>query len=616
MKKYKDLLGSILTLILAFALLITAACLAPGLIRAASATYENKLFSSANTLSIDISIDESDWQDMLDNPMQEEYHRANVTINGTVLGNVAIRTKGNNSLTSVAGMDSDRYSFKLDLDYYVDNQNLYGLKKLNLNNNYSDPSYMREALSYQLLERMEIPTPKYAYANITVNGELWGLYLAVEAVDEAFLAANFENTDGDLYKPDGTGSDLVWINDDISSYTGLNLKTNQKTSDQSAILHFLDVINNEPDKLEEVMDVDEMLRYFAANTALANMDSYQGRMKHNYYLYEQGGIFSIIPWDYNMAFGGFGGGTIDIDSPVEGSSLAERPLLAALLNNETYKATYEDYLREIAEGFLSKERLSKSIGQIAGQITKDVVIDPTAFYSIDEFTESISSDSTDKQNLLVIGTGIAESILSQLDGGEATFTISGGMGGGKMGFGQDGSKTLPNSNQTDDAENPQTPPQMPNGDGNGDTNQNQMPRRPDGNMGEPPEGFENGNMPGFGGSFGQFFQDGQQPDDSTENSDDSNTQRGNKFPDGAAPAFGGMNGSGNFPGNGGGMDGFGGKGGNMSQPLNLSVVLPIIIGSVVLLLIGLVFTLFFHRRKKIRQEALQSFLPQQSILPT
>ena len=54
--------------------------------------------------------------------------------------------------------------------------------------------------------------------------------------------------------------------------------------------------------------MDEMLRYFAANTALVNLDHYQGDKKHNYYLYEENGVFSILPWDYNMSFGGYSGG--------------------------------------------------------------------------------------------------------------------------------------------------------------------------------------------------------------------------------------------------------------------------------------------------------------------
>ena len=47
-----------------------------------------------------------------------------------------------------------------------------------------------------------------------------------------------------------------------------------------------------------------MLRYMALNTSLVNLDSYTGN-GHNYYCYEQAGVFTLIPWDLNEAFGNF-----------------------------------------------------------------------------------------------------------------------------------------------------------------------------------------------------------------------------------------------------------------------------------------------------------------------
>lgn len=82
--------------------------------------------------------------------------------------------------------------------------------------------------------------------------------------------------------------------------------------------------------LERYLNIDEILRYFAVNTVLVNMDSYQGSLKHNYYLYAEGGVFSILQWDYNMSFAGFGMGgnsqdatSLYIDQPVSGTTLAE-----------------------------------------------------------------------------------------------------------------------------------------------------------------------------------------------------------------------------------------------------------------------------------------------------
>ncbi|MEC0242157.1 CotH kinase family protein [Paenibacillus dokdonensis] len=270
-------------------------------------TYMQRVFNQSKVTNVDITMNPKDLKTILDNPLDEKMVQANVVIDGVKVDGIGMRTKGNMTLRSVAQMeDSDRYSFKLDFDYYNDDQNLYGLKKLNLNNNYSDPSQMREYLSYTLMEKMGIPTPGYSYMYVTINGKEWGLYLGVEAIEEPYLQRNFADSTGDLYKPDGTGSDLNWISDKIKDYSGLNLKSDTN-SDQKAMMKLLDVINN-GGNMQDVADVDEMLRYFAANTALVNLDSYQGNLKHNYYLYEKDGKFSVLPWDYNMAFGGYGVG--------------------------------------------------------------------------------------------------------------------------------------------------------------------------------------------------------------------------------------------------------------------------------------------------------------------
>lgn len=270
-------------------------------------SYENIVFNKNKVTTVDIEIAEEDWADMLENATDKELKQANITVNGRRIENVAIRTKGSSSLHSVVSSDSDRYSLKIDFDYYDDTQSLYGLKKLNLNNNFSDSTLMREYISYELMEQMGLPIPAHSYMYVTVNGEERGLFLGVEAVDETFLANNYGSNDGFLFKPDGTGSDLKYISDNIADYTGIGLKTNEGNVDQSKFIEMIEAINSGGD-IEKYIDVDEMLRYFAMNTALVSLDSYQGNMKHNYYLYEDNGVFSIIPWDFNMSFGGFGVG--------------------------------------------------------------------------------------------------------------------------------------------------------------------------------------------------------------------------------------------------------------------------------------------------------------------
>ena len=99
--------------------------------------YE-ELFDQFEVMEIEISIDNDDWQAMLDDPLLEEYKQCDVTVNGTEYTDAAIRTKGNTSLSQVASSSSDRYSFKIEFDHYDKNKSLAGLDKLVLNNLFSD----------------------------------------------------------------------------------------------------------------------------------------------------------------------------------------------------------------------------------------------------------------------------------------------------------------------------------------------------------------------------------------------------------------------------------------------------------------------------------------------
>ena len=85
-----------------------------------SMAYENTLFDTASVIEVDIDISEDDWSDLLENATAEEYYDCNVTVNGTTYEHVGLRAKGNTSLSMVASSDSDRYSFKIKFDEYVD----------------------------------------------------------------------------------------------------------------------------------------------------------------------------------------------------------------------------------------------------------------------------------------------------------------------------------------------------------------------------------------------------------------------------------------------------------------------------------------------------------------
>ncbi|MFZ5967239.1 MAG: CotH kinase family protein [Bacillota bacterium] len=430
-----------------------------------SAVEYEALFEKDSVKDIYIEIAEGDWKSILEDPMAEEYKSATVTVDGVTLENVGFRTKGNLTLRSVAGSDSERYSFRIKLDKYVEGQNLLGLDEFVVNNMYADPSYMREYLSYEALKEIGADVPLATFTNIYINGELYGFYLMVEAIDDSFLERNFADDSGNLYKQE-QGSTLQYAED--SNYDKSELKSGEDES-KTDLKNFIKVLNEMPEgekgDIESVLDVDSALRYIAANTVLGNYDSYSGNMAQNYYLYGQDGKFTVIPWDYNMSIGGFGGGgeqtTIPIDEPVLGVNIENLPLIDNLLEVDEYKEKYHEYVKELLDYL---ENFEGRVTELADIIRPYIEADPTKFYTMDQFEANITYSEANASPI----TSTTQSVDAQ-----------------------QGNQILPQQpqNEADTAtsasqnmkEGPR-PQGMPEGFENG-------------NSPEPPEGFEEGNRP-------------------------------------------------------------------------------------------------------------------------
>lgn len=445
----------------------------------ASTGYESRLFDTSDVHTIEIVMD--DWDSFLENCTDEKYADCTVIIDGDICKNVAIRAKGNTSLSSVADYGNDRYSFKIEFDHY-DNANTYlGLDKLCLNNIIQDNTYMKDYLSYQLMRAFGINAPLCSYAYITVNGNDWGLYLAVEAVAESFLKRNYGNDYGELYKPDsmkmgggrGNGKDfrqddfdmpenltppdrsgstggfrpaspddqplqspddfgekipddfdkmsgdgpndmpknispgmmgsgdvsLIYTDDDYNSYSDIfeNAKTDITNSDKNRLIASLKQLN-EGENPSNVVDTDAVIRYFVVHNFLLNFDSYTGSMIHNYYLYEKDGQLSMLPWDYNLAFGGFlpesdATALINypIDTPVSGGTIDSRPMLAWIFGNEEYTEKYHLHFAEFISECFDSGYFTDMVGTLSELISPYVEKDPTKFCTYADFQKGVST---------------------------------------------------------------------------------------------------------------------------------------------------------------------------------------------------------------------------------
>ena len=133
-------------------------------------------FPQDRVIEVVIEMAPGAWQAILDAPEAEEYQQAAIIYDGERLDNVAVRTKGNSSLNSVAGNpNSVRFPFKVDTNRYVDGQKLRGVKKLNFNNGFKDPSLIREHLGYRLARELGLPAPRTAFVDLTIAGIHMGL---------------------------------------------------------------------------------------------------------------------------------------------------------------------------------------------------------------------------------------------------------------------------------------------------------------------------------------------------------------------------------------------------------------------------------------------------------
>ena len=481
-----------LVCVLAMAVCVAfSACMPPASAHTApvSMGYEDRLFDTSRVHTIDIRMDA--WDTFIKTCANEEYAACDVSVDGEIYKNVAIRAKGNTSLSNVSQMDSDRYSFKIEFDHYDSAFSYHGLDKLSLNNLIQDNTFMKDYLTYRMMAAFGVPAPLVSFAYITVNGEDWGLYLAVEGVEDAFLLRNYGKNHGELYKPDsmdmgggrgngkafdmedfkekmgaetetdftrrspgvmsgnmpdgfsfsnqrggfdGRGSDdvkLVYTDDEFDSYSNIfeNAKTDVTDADKTRLI---DTIKRMNEGDISAVNTEDVIRYFVVHNFVVNDDSYTGTMIHNYYLYEEDGALSMIPWDYNLAYGTFQGGNAassvnrDILSPVTGG-MDDRPMVNWIFENEAYTDQYKAYFEEFINTVNAKQIIEDAQMIIAPYVNKD----PTKFCTYEAFETGVSA-------LKTFAELRSRSVLNQLSGTNETVNTSGlntsdmgtmGMGG-------------------------------------------------------------------------------------------------------------------------------------------------------------------------------------------
>ena len=381
-------------------------------------------FITDRVVTVRIVMKEEDWDYCKTNAEQEKYVVADFYFDGELVPSVAVRPKGSSTLKFVVESGSYRLSFKVDFNRVDRTCTFRGLKKLNFHNGFRDPTLIRERLAYELFTQMGVPAPRTSHVDLWVNDTHLGVYTQVEQIDKTFLGRHFSNNNGNLYKPIIPAAYLNWTG--TGQLNRMRLKTNENRRDHRALLRFLEVLNNEPDEtfpeeIEKVLDVDKALRYIAVSTVAGHLDSYIG-LGHNYYLYEDNGKFTIIPWDTNEAFGTYKCGTTRdgvinyyIDEPTC-AVLSERPLVQRLLAHKPYLDTYREHIKTMLAGPFSFDVMESRIDKIADMIRPFVIADELKFFSTADFELNLTHDVSRYIGLKSFITKRGESVSKQLIG--------------------------------------------------------------------------------------------------------------------------------------------------------------------------------------------------------
>ena len=272
----------------------------------------------------------------------------NIEINGEKysIPEVGIRMKGNTSRRSFYDSNSDNVynliHFKLsftetfdDEEYYDEDAKVWtdekereerkdrtfaSLEGLELKwNRDLDGTYIRDTYAYKMYRDFGVLAPNNTLGVLKVNGDNWGVYKIHEPVDKIFIKRYFDEEDqgGDLYKCAWAGMDnatytrvngLAGVEDeDAGQFYVYDLKTNKNTSNHESLTKLVSTMKdtgNDKAAIEEVLDIDNWLRFMAVSYFLGMPDDMRNNF-NNHYVYFKGstGQAVFIAYDCEICLG-------------------------------------------------------------------------------------------------------------------------------------------------------------------------------------------------------------------------------------------------------------------------------------------------------------------------
>jgi hypothetical protein len=333
-------------------------------------------------------------------------------LNGQRFDSVGIRYKGNSSYFRTRNETMKKLPLNVKLDFKIKSQKLKdGHSTIKLSNAFLDPGFVREPLAYELI-RKYMPTPQCNFSKVFVNNKFYGVYVNSESIDMNFIKKHFGTSTGNIVKcdpdnwkrvrsqsgcPKGENASLTYLNDNAGCYDAFYEVDNPAA--WKLLLNLIKTLNKSPENIESVLNVDQTLWMLALNNAMVNLDSYNGSLSHNYYLwFDTTGVAHPLIWDLNMAFGGwrrnFSFEEMKDEELIQYQPLAEienlkRPLISKLLKVSYFRKIYLAHLRTINNDWLVSGQLMNRAQALSKDIEPWVKQDSLKLYSFTDFQNAL-----------------------------------------------------------------------------------------------------------------------------------------------------------------------------------------------------------------------------------
>jgi spore coat protein H len=277
--------------------------------------------------------------------------------------------------------------------YFYKPKTYRGSREIHLNAEYSDPSTIRNKLSFDFFADIGTLAPKAHHVLLSLNGKTEGVYLELESVDDGFLTRRGLQ-DGSIYYAIDGDANFSLVSDLEKATKKTLLQGYEKkwgpSSDDVNLERLVYNINTIPrqnfaQEIPKYIDLEKYLRWMAGIIFTSNYDGFV----HNYALYRNGdsGLFEIIPWDYDATWGrDVNGKIMEADYvPITGFNT----LTARILDVDSFRKQYQKLLKEIMNQQFSVEYIAPRAEALFQSIRPYILQDPYKKHTIDQFDHEL-----------------------------------------------------------------------------------------------------------------------------------------------------------------------------------------------------------------------------------